>query len=83
MGPWGDGAWSGGWHVGGLFMMFMMAAFWLVAIAGAIILFRWLARNNQNQKPTSSNAALEHLKLRYVKGEISKEEFEQMKKDIQ
>ena len=64
-------------------MMIMMLVFWLLVIAGGIALFRWFMRDNRSRNQNPSDTAIEHLKLRYVKGEISKEEFEQMKKDIQ
>ena len=63
--------------------MIMMLVFWLLVIAGGIALFRWFMRDNRSRNQNPSDTAIEHLKLRYVKGEISKEEFEQMKKDIQ
>ena len=37
----------------------------------------------RDEKPKADNDALKTLKSRYVKGEITKEEFEQMKKDIE
>lgn len=83
MGPWANGACVGGWQMGGIFIMIMMIVFWLLLIAGGIALFRWLMRDNRSQNQNPPDTAIEHLKLRYVKGEISKEEFEQMKKDIQ
>ncbi len=83
MGPWGNEICSGAWPMGGVFMMIMMMVFWLLVIAGGIALFRWFMRDNSGRSQNQSDGALEHLKLRYVKGEISKEEFEQMKKDIQ
>ena len=36
----------------------------------------------EDEKPKPDDDALKTLKSRYVKGEITKEEFEQMKKDI-
>ena len=83
MGPWGNEACSGAWQTGGIFMMIMMLVFWLLVNAGGIALFRWFMRDNRSRNQNPSDTAIEHLKLRYVKGEISKEEFEQMKKDIQ
>ncbi|MHC1717524.1 MAG: SHOCT domain-containing protein [Acidaminococcaceae bacterium] len=83
MGPWGNEACIGGWQMGGIFMMIMMIVFWLLVIAGGIALFRWFMRDKSGRNQNPSDAAIEHLKLRYVKGEISKEEFEQRKKDIQ
>ena len=83
MGPWGNEACGGAWQMGGIFMMIMMLVFWLLVIAGGIALFRWFMRDNRSRNQNPSDTAIEHLKLRYVKGEISKEEFEQIKKDIQ
>jgi putative membrane protein len=41
----------------------------------------WQDRGHYEDRP-SSEGALDILKKRYAKGEITKEEFEQMKKDI-
>lgn len=66
----------GGMIFGGFFMI----VFWLFFI-GAII---WLVKalsggvNNSSQKLQAMNV----LKERYAKGEISKKEFDQIKKDI-
>lgn len=73
-------SWMGGpWFVGG---MFMMIAFWAVVIAGGVALFRAFARNNQNDREMPVNTALEILKQRYAKGEISQEEFVKMKANL-
>jgi uncharacterized membrane protein len=37
----------------------------------------------EDEKPKTDDEALKTLKSRYVKGEITKEEFEGMKKDIE
>jgi putative membrane protein len=69
---WGGGMWFG-W------------IFWLVII-GAII---WLifSQSGRYRNQSSVNPHLESpldiLKKRYAKGEISKEQFEEMKKDLQ
>ncbi len=73
-------SWMGGsWFGGG---MFMMIVFWAVVIAGGVALFRGFARNSQNDREMPVNMALEILKQRYAKGEISQEEFERMKQDL-
>lgn len=83
MGPWENGAFCGGWPMGGLFMMIMMVLFWGAIIVGGVYLLRWVMRGGHSGAPAAADTALETLRLRYAKGEISKEEFEQMKKDLQ
>lgn len=52
---------------------------WVVGLIGliAVIIFTLKVSNKQRGK-----SALDILKERYAKGEISKTEFEEMKKDI-
>jgi putative membrane protein len=57
--------------------IFMMALFWV-----ALILFIiWLAKELRGGRDDRSKA-IDILKERYAKGEITKEEFEQKKRDI-
>ncbi|MDA8087077.1 MAG: SHOCT domain-containing protein [Nitrospiraceae bacterium] len=68
------------WYGFGVLGWLMMIAIWVLVVAGLIYLVRWLARpSNRGGQET----ALDLLKKRYAKGEISKEEFEEKKKDIQ
>lgn len=57
-----------------------MIIFWLVVIAGIIWLLRWLFSRPAVSEKTPEALAI--LKARYAKGEISKAEFEDMKKII-
>jgi len=82
MGQWLNGSWCGGWMMGGFGMMFGMVLLWVLIIAGGIALFRWLLPNSQRAEKRGADSALEILKQRYAKGEITREEFEQMKKDL-
>ena len=59
----------------GVFGVILRLAFW----AALIWLVMSFFRKSKKNKPTS----VEILKRRYAKGEISKEEFEQMKEDLQ
>lgn len=43
----------------------------------------WQGRGGHSGEDRGTETALDVLKKRYAKGEITKEEFEQMKKDIQ
>jgi len=57
---------------------------WIVFIA--VIVWLVLQSNNKNQSKNNSSVIqdtpLDILKKRYAKGEISKEKFDQMKKDL-
>ena len=73
-------SWFGGpWFGGG---MFMMIVFWAFVIASGVALFRAFTRRGQTDREMPMNTALEILKQRYAKGEISHEEFEKMKANL-
>jgi len=71
----GDHMFGWGWD-----MMLIMTLFWIAVIIGAIFIVRWIVYQSRGQQGRTS--ALEILKIRYAKGEISKEEFEEKKKDL-
>ena len=48
--------------------------FWVLVIAGVVLLINWLRKQNTNE------SALEILKKRYARGEIDKETYERLKK---
>ena len=70
------------WGVGNMMGFFggsiMMIVFWVLLVAFIV----WMVREVDNKNSRSSSNALEILKERYAKGEISKEEFEEKKKDL-
>lgn len=76
----------GGFFGGGLGIIGVVLGFIFLAliIAGIIILIIWIVKRTGSpgigQKSNSN--AFEILKQRYVKGEISKSEFDALKKDI-
>ena len=81
MGPWMMGNWGMGW-----FGMIFMMIFWILIIVGGIFLIKWLIQTTSKKGtsyPADSSEALNILKERYARGEITREEFEQMKKTIQ
>ena len=73
----------------------VMIAFWVLVIGGAVWLVMTLVRGNQSSIPAnqaqalttapttvSNSTPLEILKTRYAKGEITKEQFEEMRRDL-
>ena len=58
--------------------------FWALIIGGIVLLVVWLARNGKNLAPASkSESALDILKVRYAKGEITKEQFDAIRRDLE
>ena len=65
-----------GW---GIFMMF----FWLVfLVVVAVVVIRLLRGHNHNIDHNHRADPLDIAKERYAKGDITKEQFEQLKKDL-
>ena len=90
-GQWGEGygGWGmgpgmmGGWGMGWIGTIFMIV-FWVLVILGLVFLIKWLIQTTKGEKDVvhAGSRALDILNERYAKGEIDKEEFEQVKKDI-
>lgn len=74
-----------GWHMGGGcgwgFGMIWFVVFWGLVLFGLVFLVRYLARGNRPVGPQGEQP-LEILKRRYARGEISREEFEEKKRDM-
>jgi putative membrane protein len=67
---------DGGW---GILMMF----FWLIVlIAVVVVVMRLLKEHNHNVGDMQKSDPLEIVKIRYAKGEITKEQFEELRKDL-
>ena len=68
----------------GIIWMIFMFIFWAAIITGVILLIIWAVKraNIHTETGAPKNNALEQLKERYAKGEITKEQFEQIRKDI-
>ncbi len=82
------------WHIGrwvmgdwgmGLFGMIFTLLFWILIIVLIVFLIRWLIQNMGGRKSScagTNSQTMEILKERYAKGEITRDEFESIKKDI-
>ena len=64
-------------------MPLVMFVFWGLVIAGLVLLIRAIARGSTSSSQKQADSALEILKQRYARGEISKQEFEEKKKDLE
>ena len=63
---------------------YVITIFSMIMIFGAYILLKmYSGLGEKNGKVSDNTNAMKLLKQRYVKGEISKDEFDQMKKDIE
>ncbi len=61
------------------FGMLFMALFWVVLIVGVLVAVKWFMRQGGASR---EDAPLEILKKRYAKGELTKQEFEEGKRDL-
>lgn len=68
----------------GIFGWIVGIVFWVLLICLIIGIIRHFASNHEESEKSgeSSSRALDILKERYAKGEITSREFEKMKKDI-
>lgn len=93
--PWGGYGmmnWSGMGFGGILAMIFAIAlwvVFWAVTIVAVVALVRWLYMKVfkgelwiLSKKDMGKESTEDILKMRYAKGEIGKEEYEEMKKEL-
>lgn len=65
-----------------LLVLLAQLAFWVLLIAGAVWLVLWLARRMGVVGP-AHETPLDILKARYARGELSEEQFREMKRKLQ
>ncbi len=56
--------------------------FWILLIVGVILLIKLLIEQDKTTGGEQQRTAMDILKARYAKGEITAEEFEEMKKRL-
>ncbi len=71
---------AGGWMMGGMWLLSVL--FWILIIAGVVLIVRWLTARDGQGEISPAESPLDILKKRYAKGEIDRETFEKMKQDI-
>lgn len=75
--------WGGGYGLtGGFFGPLFMLIFWIVIIWAIITLVRSFTHNGHMYGGRREDDAMATLRNRYAKGEITKEQYDQMKKDL-
>ncbi|MCS7051176.1 MAG: SHOCT domain-containing protein [Thermomicrobium sp.] len=79
-GPWGGMSWGWGNWWWGLFTML----FWLLVLFGFLLLVFWTVRQilREGRSGGGSTRAIEIVQERYARGEITREQYEQMRRDI-
>ena len=67
------------WGAGGIVMMLIMLVFWGMVIAGLVVGIRWLVTQG---RASGTDSAMQILRERYARGDISREEFEAKRRDL-
>jgi len=68
------------WGAGGLIMMALVLLFWILVIVGLVIGIRWFMSQG---RPATPDMALSILRERYARGDITREQFEAMRRDLE
>lgn len=69
------------WMVGGMGLLSIL--FWVVVIAGVVLIVRWLTAREGRGLSSPPASALDILKMRYAKGEIDQTTYQSMKREIE
>ena len=77
------GTYSGGWSWGGMiFGGILMILFWVALIALVVWVVRLIIRQGQPPREGPTQSPLDIARIRYARGEITREQFEQLKRDL-
>jgi putative membrane protein len=77
--PGGGGAWGLAMGLGWLAML----AFWGALIVGVVLLVRWLGGSTGAGTRSGGESALDILRRRYAAGEITKEQYQEMRQTLE
>ncbi len=64
------------------FMGVFMWIFWIAIIVGIFFLVKWIVMQSRPGEQKGEENPLEILKKRYARGEIDKEEYDRIRKDL-
>jgi|DewCreStandDraft_1066081.scaffolds.fasta_scaffold00013_106 putative membrane protein len=78
----GPGMMGGWWAGANPWWAILGVAFWLLMLAGITLLVVWAIRQ-VGPDQAGSRRALEILKERYARGEITREQYEQIRRDLE
>src|SRR3989442_4963898 len=67
------------WGGGGIVMMLFILLFWGMVIAGLVVGIRWLVTQG---RASGTDSAMQILRERYARGDISREEFEAKRRGL-
>lgn len=75
-----DAAAGWGWMSG--FGWIFMIAFWALGILGLVALGKWVFSTGDSAAGGGARRALDILKERYARGDINRDQYEQMRRDL-
>jgi putative membrane protein len=77
-----DHGWLMGWP-GGWWVMLLSMIFWLLLLVGIVLLVIWLAgKPRESSVPREPQSPLDVLKMRYARGEITRDDYVRMKDEL-
>ena len=76
------GGWGGGGAAGPWWAVFSLVP-WLLVAAGIGLLVVWALRQASDGGAASGGRALDILKGRYARGEVTREQYEQIRRDLE
>ena len=59
-----------------------MLLFWVLMLGGLAAVLAWIFKRSNQGHGSSADEALTILRQRYARGEIDKEQYEQIKRDL-